>query len=166
MEHEASTLDIILNIAAQVFNIWLFFFVVIKFMGKPITASIVARMEKEKKLAKADETYQKIIADAEQQATSLLQDASVHKDTLIRQWELAAKQKQQEILEEAERKAENIVDMAKKQSQLAQADLEKNFVVAVQNTSRTLIKKLFGKKEIEETYINTLIEEFSDTEKK
>ncbi len=165
MKHEASTLDIILNIAAQLFNIALFFFVVIKFMGKSITTWIVARMEKEKKLAMADETYGTIIAEAEKKAAAILHDATGHKDNLIRQWELAAKQKQQAILDEAERKAKSILDTADKQATLAQADLEKNFVTAVQGASRTLIKKIFAKKDMQESYTDSLIDEFTDTTK-
>lgn len=61
MEVHAPLGDVIINIVVQLFNIALFFFLVIKFMAKPIATAIEARIEKEKKLARADETYKEMI---------------------------------------------------------------------------------------------------------
>ena len=85
MEHETSIWNIILNVAIQLFNIALFFRVVIKFLAKPLSAEIEERVAKEKKLAAADKTYQQMVQDAEQKANVILKEASEHKDNLIRQ---------------------------------------------------------------------------------
>lgn len=130
-------------------------------MGKPITNSIVARMDKEKKLAEADETYNNIIADAERHASNVLQEAHAHKETLIRQWELLGKQKHDNLVEEGERKAENVVLAAEKQATLMRKDLEDHFVDAVKNTSRDVVKKLLGNADAQIEYINELVKEFS-----
>ena len=166
MEHETSLWQIILNVAIQLFNIALFFWVVIKFLAKPLSVEIEERVAKEKKLAAADETYQQMIKEAEQKANVILKEASEHKDNLIRQGELAGKQKSAEIVSEAERKAENIIGTANKQATLAYADLENHFVSAVQSTSREVIKKIFTDKQVEQAYMENLIKEFSQSASK
>lgn len=160
---QTSMWHIALNVAVQVLNMALFFLVVIKFLAKPLSKDIDARMEKEKKLAVADETYQKMIAEAEQQASDILKEASSHKDNLIRQWELVGKQKSAEIIEEAERKASNIVETANKQAKLAFSDLEEHFVSAVESTTREVVKKIFTDDKMEQAYVENLITEFTKT---
>lgn len=163
MEINTSTTNIVLNIAIQILNMVLFFWVVIKFLAKPLSSSIDARIQKEKKLALADETYQKIISDAEVQAIALLKEANQHRENLIRQAELSGKQKSEELVAEAERKANLIVDTANKQANLTFVKLEGEFVAAVESTTRELVKKLFKDQKVEKDYIHGLIQELTQS---
>lgn len=130
MEH-TPTSAVILNVIIQVLNIVLFFFLFIRLVGKPITNALVERIEKEKKLAHAEEAYNIRIDEAQKKSDIIIQEAHVHKVTIERESEIIAKQKRDEILEAAARKADVIIDNANKQATLLRVQMEQKFVDAV-----------------------------------
>lgn len=160
MEHQVSTWHVILNVAIQVLNIVLFFFLFIKFVGKPITKMLVERIEQEKKLAAAEEAYNARIADAEKQAEAMVAEAQAHKNNIIAQGEGAAKQRAQELLDEAQRKAADIADNAEKQANLLRTQMEEKFTQAVSSTTHLIVNKLFEKDDVHTSYIDGLVKEF------
>jgi F0F1-type ATP synthase membrane subunit b/b' len=169
MEHHVSTSQIILNVVVQLINIGLFFFLFIKFVGKPITKILVERVAQEKKLAAAEQAYTTRIDEANVLSTSIVAEANAHKDMLVRQSELTAKQKWQEILDEAKRKAAVIEDNANKQAKLMRAQMEQKFTQAVSSSVHIIVDKLFEQKDAHASYVDKLVTEFTtsaDAEKK
>ena len=166
MEHSVSTSSVILNIAIQIANIVLFFFLFIKLVGKPITTALVQRIEKEKKLAHAEEAYNIRIDEAKKVSDSIIQEAHFHKVTIERESEIIAKQKRDEILQDADRRAEVIVDNANKQAKLLRSQMEYRFSQAVKSSVHLIVDKLFEDKEIHKTYVDWLVEEFTISAKK
>ncbi len=163
MEHEVSSSQVILNVAIQVVNIALFFFLFIRFVWKPITAALVQRIEKEKKLAHAEEAYNLRIEEAHQMANSIIQEANHHKTMLERQSEISAKQKYDDILQEAMRKADVVIDNANKQSKLMRAQMEQKFTQAVKSSVHLIVDKLFQNKDAHATYVDGLVKEFTES---
>jgi F0F1-type ATP synthase membrane subunit b/b' len=161
MEHTASTSDIILNVVIQVINIAIFFFLFIRFVGKPITKALVEKIEKEKKLA-----YNTRITEASKLADSIVAEAHAHKSQLEKQAEMSAKQKQQDIIDEAHRKADVIADNAEKQSKLLRAQMEQKFTNAVSSTVHKVVDKLFEEKDAHTTYVEKLVDEFAKSAQK
>lgn len=166
MEHTASSSTILLNVVIQILNIVLFFFLFIKLVGKPITNALVQRIEKEKKLAHAEEAYNIRIDEARKISDSIIQEAHIHKVTIERESEIIAKQKRDEILQEASRKADVIIDNANKQAKLLHAQMELKFTDAVKSSVHLIVDKLFENKDIHKTYVDWLVEEFSHSAQK
>ncbi len=161
MEHHVSTSHIILNVIVQIFNIALFFFLFIKFVGKPITKALVDRVEQEKKLAAAEDAYNARIDEAHKLSVSIVAEATSHKDLLVRQSEITAKQKAQDIIEEAKRKADVIQDNADKQAKLLRAQMQQKFTHAVSSSVHIIVDKLFEQKDAHASYVDKLVEEFA-----
>lgn len=118
MGYDLSQKDIIINVAVQILNIGIFFFFFIKFAGNAISKAIQTKIDKEKKLIAADEEYARLMAGAEQQKKSLLDDALAHKNQIVAEGKALADQEQQKILEQATREAKIILDKATQDAQL------------------------------------------------
>jgi F0F1-type ATP synthase membrane subunit b/b' len=125
MEHVVSTTDTIINIAIQVANIALFFFLFIKFAGKTLTDAISEKIEKEKKLADADNKYVSLIAEANAKKEQILADALSHKKSLIIEGESLAKQKREELLAKTNIEIQLLIEKAQKDAQIQKQDMEK-----------------------------------------
>lgn len=149
-----STSTVILNVVIQIVNIVVFFFLFIKLVGKSITNALVIRIEKEKKLAHAEEAYNTRIDEAKKISDIIIQEAHSHKVTIERESEIIAKQKRDEILQEAARKADVIIDNANKQAKLLHAQMENKFVDAVKSSVHLVVDKLFENKDVHSTYVD------------
>ncbi len=162
MEVHASTLDVIINILIQLFNIALFFFLVIKFMAKPIVAGIEAKIKKEKQLLRADETYKEMINAAKKEADIIVNDATDHRRRLVEESVDLANKRAQDIVEGAERKAEDIKTQATIRTNEMKRELEATFTDSVKKTSQLVVQKLIGdKKELQGTYLDSLVDELT-----
>lgn len=162
MEVHASLREVIVNILIQLFNIALFFFLVIKFLAKPITNAIEIRIEKEKKLARADETYREMITKAKMEAGHIIGEATDHRRRLVEEAVDLSQKRADEIVETAERKAEDIKNQAAVRANEIKRELEKSFTDSVKHTSQLVVQKLLGsRKDLENDYLNTLISELT-----
>lgn len=167
MEHEVSQTDIIINIAVQLLNIGIFFFFFIKFAGNAISKQIQSRIEKEKKLAQADEEYVRLIADAELKKKEILDEALTHKNQIVGEGKALAEQEQHKIMEQATRDAKNLLEKAAQDAEMKWRDLDAHFEQGVKTTALSVVKKLFAsKKDLQEWYLNTLVDEFTASYKK
>ena len=167
MEHELSQTDIIINVVIQILNIAVFFFFFVKFAGNAISKAIQDKIDKEKKLADADSEYIRLIADAEQHKKSLLDEALAHKNQIVAEGKALAEQEQQKILEQATRDAKIIVDKATQDADLKGRDLDAHFEQGVKTTALSVVKKLFAsQKNMQEGYLNSLVDEFTASYKK
>ena len=118
MEHEVSQTDIIINIAVQLLNIGIFFFFFIKFAGNAISKQIQSRIEKEKKLAQADEEYVSLFGDAELKKKEILDEALTHKNQIVAEGKALAEQEQHKIMEQATRDAKNLLEKAAQDAEM------------------------------------------------
>ena len=167
MEHEVSQTDIIINIAVQLLNIGIFFFFFIKFAGNAISKQIQSRIEKEKKLAQADEEYVRLIADAELKKKEILDEALTHKNQIVAEGKALAEQEQHKIMEQATRDAKNLLEKAAQDAEMKWRDLDAHFEQGVKTTALSVVKKLFAsKKDLQEWYLTTLVDEFTASYKK
>ncbi len=167
MGHEVSQTDIIINVAIQILNIGIFFFFFIKFAGNAISKAIQDKIEKEKKLANADAEYARLIADAEQQKKTLLDEALTHKNQIVAEGKALATQEQQKIVEQANHEAKIILDKAAQDAELKGRDLDTHFEQGVKTAALSVVKKLFSSnKKVQEDYLGTLVDEFSASYKK
>lgn len=167
MEHEISQTDIIINIAIQLANIALFFFLFIKFAWNQISKALDEKIQKEKKLADADNEYARLMADAQSHKERLLDEALSHKKQLVSEAKELAEQEKTKILEQANRDAQIIIDKASHEAELKWRDLDAHFVEGVKTTAQSIVKKLFSsQKDVQESYLNTLVDEFTASYKK
>jgi F0F1-type ATP synthase membrane subunit b/b' len=167
MEHELSQSDIIINIVVQIVNIALFFFLFIKFAGNAISKALDEKIQKEKKLADADNEYTRLMAEAQFNKERLLEEALFHKQQLISEAKELAHQERLRVLEQANCEAKLIIDKAIQEAELKWRDLDSHFVQGVKTTAYSIIKKLFSsQKDIQESYLNILVDEFTASYKK
>lgn len=82
---------------------------------------------------------------------------------LERQSEISAKQKYDDILQEAMRKADVVIDNANKQSKLMRAQMEQKFTQAVKSSVHLIVDKLFQNKDAHATYVDGLVKEFTES---
>lgn len=162
MEIDASLTEVIVNILVQLINIGLFFFLVVKYMAKPITQAIETRIEKEKRLARADETYKEVISEAKKQAEDIVARAADHKRRVVEEAVDIAQKKTDELLADAERKASDIKAQASIRSDELRRELEEHFTDSVKHTSALVVSKLLGtKKNVKDAYLTTIVEELT-----
>jgi len=167
MEHEVSQIDIIINVAIQLLNIALFFLLFIKFAGNAISHALDEKIKKEKKLADADNEYARLMNDAQSHKERLLDEALAHKKQLVLEAKELAEQEKQKTLEQASREAKIILDKASQEAELKGRDLDAHFVQGVKTTALSIIKKLFAShKDIQESYLTSLVDEFTASYKK
>ena len=164
-EHLTQT-DIIINIVVQVINIAIFFFLFIKFAGKPISSMIEKRIAQQKKLENADAEYEKLIADATKRKENLMAEALAHKTQLVEEWKSLATQEKEKILDKAQREAALILEKAQQEADLKDRDLEANFEQGVRVASLAALKKLFANNSsVTASYLDTLVDEFNSSYK-
>lgn len=80
---ELSTSQILINVAIQVANLVLFFFVFKYFIGDKITKALEERKTLMKKLKHADATYEHIISDAQKESQKIIAEASDHRRRVV-----------------------------------------------------------------------------------
>ena len=119
------------------------------------------------KLEQADKEYASLLADANAQKEEILSEALAHKKKLLEEAKEIALHEKDKILWKAKSEADSILDKAKKDADIQARDLDDNFIQWVKTTSLSLVKKLFAsKKDIQESYLQGLVEEFSASYKK
>ncbi len=167
MEHTVSMTDTIINIAIQVFNVWLFFFLFIKLAGKSLTDALDKKITQEKRLADADKEYESLMAKAQAEKDQMLDDALAHKKQLVAEATELAKQEKDKIVAKANHEAQLILERAEKDAAIKDRDLESHFAAWVKSASMAVVKKLFAsKKDIQESYLTGLVDEFASSYKK
>lgn len=166
MDHTVSLTDTLINIVFQWVNIAIFFFLFIKFAGKNLTDAIAYKIEKEKRLADADNEYLRLIAEAELKKEQLIEEALSHKKQILSEAKKFAEQEKNNLIEEASRQAKLIVDKASKDIEIQKNDLSKGFEQGVKSTATSLVKKLFAdNKKISDAYLSELVDEFTTSYK-
>lgn len=157
-----SNIDIIINILAQVFNIWVFLFVFKYFLADKVVELIENRKKLLAKIQNAEEKYNQIISEAEEEKNKIIKDALKHKEKILEEAKVLASQEKERILNKAHQQAEEIIENAKAYWEKLKKQLEESWEYSLKHTTKLVVLKLFGKDtELKEKYLNEVIKEFS-----
>ena len=163
MEGQTSTATILLNVGIQILNLTIFFLLFKFLLGDKITKELEERELLLKKIKNAESEYHDIIQKAEIKKDAIMADALHQQKTILKEGELLNKKLNQETLEDAKRKAHEIVKQATTETKRVQDDLTHNREMAVKTTAKSVVKKLLNdKKELQDEYLNTLIQDLKD----
>lgn len=163
MEEHISTTTIIINVLIQVANLVIFFLLFKYFLWDKITQSLEEREQLIKKLKNAESEYNAIIQQAEAEKELILADSLHKQKTILQEGELLNKKRNQEILDDAQRKAEEIIKQAATETKRAQEELASNRELAVKTTTKAVVKKLLkDDKHLQDDYLKTLVDDLKD----
>ncbi|MDP2670593.1 MAG: hypothetical protein Q8O99_06935 [bacterium] len=160
VEHVATTQDILLNVGIQVVNLGLFFFIFIKFFGKRLSEQVMQRKELLQKAEQADVLYEAKMQQAKMDVQQLLAEANKHKQQVIDQATQLAQIKQNAILEKAAVKSQEMQQQVEQRAKLLEQEMESQFVSSVKHTATLVVQKLFKKvPQFEQQYVDELVQE-------
>lgn len=163
MEHSVTTTDIIINLVIQVWQIAIFFGIFIYFIGGKIADAVITRQEKERKLAKADEEYQKIVLNANNKAEAIISDAMNHKKNLLEQAKELIEIEKNKIISNANSQAKLMLEKAEIEAANQKQDLESNFELAIkQIASKIVVKTIWENAELHDSYISQLVKDYKN----
>lgn len=150
-------LDVLL---IQLINIWILFFLFKKFAWTMLTNEIKRRKALIKKLESATAEYDKMIKEAKEQSHIIIEEGKTKRDELIAYAESVWEKRKEELIQSGHLKADTILDQAKAKAVLMSQEIEKSFVDSVKVVANATIKKIFWeKKDLQDEYINNIINE-------
>lgn len=159
MEH-TNTTSILINVAVQIVNLVIFFWIFKRFFGGKIMDWVRARNELIEKIKHAESEYEKIVSDAKHQSETIVQEALMHKTHILTEAEQLASMEKQKIIDQATKKSEDIIKNAELQSERLKTELEENWATWVKNTAKVLVKKLIhSNPDLQDKYIDSLLDE-------
>lgn len=159
--HEPTTIDILLNVVAQIVNLLIFFFLFKWLLADKIVAVVEKRKESIDKIKRADEEYEKIVAQSKQEAEKIEKEALEYKNNTISAAKQEADSKKEKILEEANRKAESIIENANQEIRQKQKDMEEEWEYNIREVSKMVVKKLFEEDSwLKDKYLDKVVKEF------
>lgn len=151
----------------QLINLAILFFIFKKLFGDTLVKEIAKRKELTKRLEQAETEYNMLINKAQEEKNAILEEALEKKNEILKQAKELADQQKIKTMEQAQKDARNIINQANQEAELKSRDLDANFVQGVKTTSLAMIKKLFASnKNIQESYLQGLVDEFSASYKK
>ena len=160
MEEQISTSTVVINILIQIANLVIFFLVFKYFLGDKITKTLEERERLIKKLKDAEFEYNAILTQANAKKELILADALEKQRTILLEWELLNTKLTKEIVEDATRKADTIIQNASTETKRIQDELTKNREDAVKTTTKSVVKKLLHEeKDLQDAYLKTLIDD-------
>ena len=146
---------------AQLLNFLVIFFFVKYFFGDQIRDIIHYRRGLDKKYDDVEAEIAAKLTQAEADKKALIDEAVAHKNSVVQQAELAAQNKADKIVADAQWVATRIQDEAKVQAGKLEKDLEDNFVTWVKQTAYSVVKKIFNTDvALQEKYLEELASEF------
>lgn len=166
MASPASTMDVVINIAFQTINIALFFWVLIRYLWKPLNEALQARAAKEKKLAEADAMYIELMNQAKQEKDMVIKQALEQKNSILQEAKLLAEKKESEILDKAQRKVDDMISKTQTSLDTMKYELENNFMSSVKHVAGLVVKKLvWSDTWLQDNYLDNLVQEFNSSKK-
>ncbi len=163
MEEQLSASTVLLNVGIQILNLAIFFLLFKFLLGDKVAKGLEERDHLLKRIKNAESEYNDIIQQAEVQKDGIMADALEKQKSILKEGDLLNKKLSQEILDDAKRKAEDIIQHATTETQRVQEELANNWELAVKNTTKSVVKKLLKeKKDLQDDYLKTLIEDLGD----
>lgn len=149
-------------LVVQIINVAILFYIFKKLFGDTLIEEIAKRREMTLKLEQADKEYALLIAEANAKKDAILTEALAHKKSLVAEAEGIAQQKKEEMLSKAATEAKILLDKAARDAEAQKQDMVKGFEQGVKRSALLMVKKLFsGNKNISDTYVTGLVDEFS-----
>ena len=163
MEEQLSASTVLLNVGIQILNLAIFFLLFKFLLGDTVAKGLEERETLLKKIKNAESEYHDILQQAEVQKEIIMADALEKQKSILKEWDLLNKKLSQEVLDDAKRKAEDIVQHATTETQRFQEELAHNWESAVKSTTKSVVKKLLkGKKDLQDEYLKTLMDDVED----
>lgn len=160
MEEQISTTTVVINILIQVANLVIFFLVFKYFLWDKIASTLEEREHLIKKLKNAEFEYNAILQQAEAKKDIIFADALQKQKAILQEGDLLNKKINQEILEDAKKRADDIVQNASTETKRIQEELTKNWEMAVKATTKSVVKKLLKERtDLQDEYLKTLIDD-------
>ena len=147
-------------LVVQIINIALLLFLFKKLFGDAIVTEIKNRKELMSKISNADDEYKKIIDTAHEEKMKLIEEGKIHKAHLLQEAKTIAAQTEQSLKAKANDEAQAILVAAEKKAQSYKTQIDNDFIHAVKETAKTVVKKLINTdKEIQSQYLDQLVSE-------
>ncbi len=163
MEQSLSASTVLLNVGIQILNLVIFFLLFKFLLGDTVAKGLEEREHLLDRIKNAEGEYNTIIQDAEAQKNGILADALEKQKSILKEWELLNKKLSQDVLDDAKRKAEDIIQHATTETKRVQEELANNWESAVKSTTKSVVKKLLNeKKDLQDDYLKTLIDDLED----
>lgn len=163
MEEQLSASTVLLNVGIQILNLIIFFLLFKFLLGDKVAKELEERELLLKKIKNAESEYNDIIQQAEVQKDGILADALEKQKSILKEWELLNKKLNQEILDDSQRKADEIIKHAATETKRVQDELTKNWESAVKSTTKLVVQKLLKeKKDLQDDYLTTLIDDLKE----
>ncbi len=163
MEETLSTSTVLLNVGIQILNLVIFFLLFKFLLGDTVAKGLEEREVLLKKIKNAESEYNDILQQAEVAKEGIMADALDKQKSILKEWELLNKKLSQEILDDAKKKAEDIIQHATTETQRVQEELANSWESAVKSTTKSVVKKLLKeKKDLQDDYLKTLIDDLKD----
>jgi vacuolar-type H+-ATPase subunit H len=141
-EHVATSGTILLNVLIQVANLVVFFLVFKYLLGDKITSSLLEREHLINKLKNAEHEYNKIIDDAKVKGDTMISEVIEKQKVIVKEHELVVDKHKKDILDDAHKKAEDILKNAEFQAHKMHKELEDNWEDSVKQASKIVVKKM------------------------
>jgi F0F1-type ATP synthase membrane subunit b/b' len=160
MEAEISTTTQVINVWVQFLNLVIFYFIFKKLFGDQIIQWVEDRKIMINKIKNAEEQYRNMINTAKWEADSILQEALRHKQTIMDDAHILAKNQSDDFIKTTNRKADDIINTAQKTAEKLHTELKANFESGVKATAEIVVSKLIqNNPQLEQAYMEELIKE-------
>lgn len=163
MEEQAvSTTTVVINVLVQIVNLAIFFFAFKYFLWDKVTSALQEREHLMKKLKNAEQEYNKIIEDAKTKWDGMISDVLEKQKALTREHELVVDKHKKDVLDDAHKKAEDILKNAESQVHKIKKELEDNRETSVKQASKIVVKKMiWSDDQLKEAYLSSLVKEIT-----
>ncbi|MDD2870349.1 MAG: ATP synthase F0 subunit B [Candidatus Gracilibacteria bacterium] len=140
-------------IIAQIINFGIVFFIFYHFLGKTIVKTIEDRRNKMENLDKSDEVVKSILEAANKEAEMILRNSRKEAQEIQENAEVISKKATAQKLEEAERKAQSILEGAQRDIEKEKLGMIDSMKQKVLDLSLKINSKVFDNKDSNKEFI-------------
>lgn len=140
-------------IIAQIINFWIVFFIFYHFLWKTIVKTIEDRRNKMENLDKSDEVVKSILEAANKEAEMILRNSRKEAQEIQENAEVISKKATAQKLEEAERKAQSILEWAQRDIEKEKLWMIDSMKQKVLDLSLKINSKVFDNKDSNKEFI-------------
>lgn len=151
-------LDVLL---VQIIHILILFWIFKKLIWNTLTNALLERKSKIQKLDNAEAEYAKIVAEAKSKSEETIKEWLLRKEEIINEATLVAQKKAADVLVQANKNAERIINDAQWKAFSLEKELKDGFVEWVKATTKLVVNKLVKEDvAVQNAYIDSLVNEF------
>lgn len=147
-------------LVAQVINFLIIFYILKRFLYKPILEMLKKRAESVKETFKQAEEARLLLEDSEIKEKEILKRARLTAEQIIKDAKVQAQEEGSVALENSKKQAERLIEDARRQTELSEKETEKKLATYVSKLAIDLLTKsskdLFSAKEQKDITANAL----------